>query len=229
MRQRSCVFLPVVALSGLMAACGQATTPTSVPAVTSVAITGTLAVPAAGQTSQLVATATFADGTSRVVTNQATWQSVDPTIATVTTTGLVQALTYGTAVVTATFQGVNGSVILNIALTMTGTWKGPATDSVESGQLTSVLTQTGTTISGTASLVFTSGTQASGSFSGTVSSSGSSVNFTVTGSGSGNGLTCTVTLTGVGQIFNVTFTGTYGGTNSCSGPVANGRMTMVKQ
>lgn len=229
MRQRPRALLPMVALCGLMAACGQATTPTSAPAVTSVAIMGTLAVPAAGQTSQLVATATFADGTSRVVTNQATWQSLNPTVATVTTTGLVAALTYGTAIVTATFQGVNGSVTVTIALNMTGTWKGTATDSAESGQLTSVLTQTGTTISGTATLVFTSGTQASGSFSGTVSTSGSSVNFTVFGSGSGSGPTCTVTFTGVGQIFNVTFTGTYGGTNSCSGPVTNGRMTLVRQ
>jgi hypothetical protein len=214
----------------LAAACGQSTTPTPTPpAVTSVAITGTLTLPAAGQTSQLVATATFANGTSQVVTNQATWQSSNPTVATVTTTGLVAALTYGTAVVTATFQGVNGSGTVTTTLNMTGTWKGTATDSVESAQLTSVLTQTGTTITGTASLVYTSGTQANGSFSGTVSSTGSTVDFTVTGTGSGGGQTCTVSLTGVGQVSNITFTGTYGGTNSCSGQVTNGQMTMVKQ
>jgi hypothetical protein len=222
--------LQVVALSALAAACGQSTTPTPTPpAVTSVTITGTLTLPAVGQTSQLVATAAFANGTSQVVTNQATWQSSNPTVATVTTTGLVAALTYGTAIVTATFQGVNGTGTVSIALNMTGTWKGTATDSAGSAQLTSVLTQAGTTISGTASLVYTSGTQANGSFSGTVPNTGSTVNFTVTGTGSGGGQTCTVTLTGVGQISNITFTGSYGGVNSCSGPVTNGQMTMVKQ
>jgi hypothetical protein len=230
MRRRPRLWSLVVALGALAAACGQSTTPTpSPPAVTAVAITGTFTLPAAGQTSQLVATATFANGTSQVVTNQAKWLSSNPTVATVTTTGLVEALTYGTAIVTATFQGANDSGTVTIALNMTGTWKGTATDSVESAQLASVLTQPGTTISGTASLVDTSGTQASGSFSGTVSNTGSTVNFTVTGTGSGGGQTCTVTLTGVGQISDITFTGTYGGTNSCSGPVTNGRMTMVKQ
>jgi len=230
MRRRSRQWLPVVALSALAAACGQATTPTPTPpAVTSVAITGTLTLSAAGQTSQLVATATFVNGTSQVVTNQATWRSSNPTVATVTATGLIETLTYGTATVTATFQGVDDSETVTVALNMTGTWKGTATDSVGTAQLTSVLTQAGTTISGTASLVYASGRQASGSFSGTVSSTGSTVNFTVTGTGSSGGLTCTVTFTGVGQVSNITFTGTYGGTNSCSGPVTNGQMTMVRQ
>src|SRR5579864_1389514 len=230
MRRRPRFWFQVVALGALAAACGQSTTPTpSPPAVTSVTVTGTVALPAPGLTSQLVATATFADGTSQVVTNQATWQSSNPTVATVTTTGLVAALTYGTATVTAAFRGVNGSATVAITLNMTGTWKGTASDSAGSAAITSVLTQTGTVISGTASLVYTSGTQATGSFSGTVSNTGSTVNFTVTGSGSTGGVTCTLTLTGVGQILNITFTGTYGGSNSCSGAVANGQMTMVKQ
>ncbi|HEY6357758.1 MAG TPA: Ig-like domain-containing protein, partial [Vicinamibacterales bacterium] len=162
--------LRIVVLCVLAAACGQSTTPTPAPpAVSSIAIAGTLALPAVGQTSQLVATAMFANGTSQVVTNQARWLSSNPTVATVTTSGLVAALTYGTAVVTATYQGVAGIGTLTITLNMTGTWKGTATDSVGSAQLTSGLTQTGTTISGTAALVYTSDTQASGSFTGTVS------------------------------------------------------------
>src|SRR5579864_6849143 len=88
MRRRLRIWLPIVALGALAAACGQSAAPTpSPPAVTSVAITGTLTLPAAGQTSQLVATATFANGTSQVVTNQATWRSSNPTVATVTTAG----------------------------------------------------------------------------------------------------------------------------------------------
>ncbi len=227
---RRCARLRVVALCALAAACGQSTAPTPTPpAVSSIAITGTLALPAVGQTSQLVATAAFADGTSQVVTNQATWLSSNPTVATVTTSGLVAALTYGTAVVTATFQGVAGIGTVTITLNMTGTWKGTVSDSSGSAQLTSVLAQTGTTISGTSTLVYTSGTQASGSFNGMVSNTGSTVSFIVTGSGSGGGATCTVTLTGTGQISNVTFTGSYGGANSCSGPITSGQITLTKQ
>jgi len=222
--------LVLVALCSLAAGCGQSTTPTPAPpAVTSVAITGTLALPAVGQTSQLVATAAFADGTSQVVTNQATWLSSNPTVATVTTSGLVAALTYGTAVVTATYRSVAGIGTVTITLNMTGTWKGTVSDSSGSADLTSVLTQAGATISGTSTLVYTSGTQASGSFNGMVSNTGSTVSFIVTGSGSGGGATCTVTLTGTGQISNVTFTGSYGGTNSCSGPITFGSMTLTKQ
>jgi hypothetical protein len=60
-----------------------------------------------GNTVQLTATATFSDNSQQDVTNAATWQSSNTSIATVSATGLVTAnnSTTGVANITATFQG----------------------------------------------------------------------------------------------------------------------------
>ena len=72
----------------------------------SIAVSG--AVPLVGQTSQLSAKATFANGVTQDVTAQATWTSSDTTVATVTSTGLLKASQYGTAQITAAYQGATG-------------------------------------------------------------------------------------------------------------------------
>jgi uncharacterized protein YjdB len=68
-----------------------------------------------GATAQLTATATLGDGSSRIVTNSATWQSLNTDIATVSDTGLVTTLsTAGTATITATYLGTTGSVDVTV-------------------------------------------------------------------------------------------------------------------
>ena len=68
-----------------------------------------------GLTTQLTATATFADGSSRIVTNFATWQSLNTDIATVSASGLVTASsTAGTATITATYLGTTGIVAITV-------------------------------------------------------------------------------------------------------------------
>ena len=69
--------------------------------------TGTLE---AGQTRQLVATATQSTGATSDVTQQATWQSSAPGVATVASTGLVTAVAQGDAEISATYQSVRGTV-----------------------------------------------------------------------------------------------------------------------
>jgi hypothetical protein len=64
----------------------------------------------AGQTRQLVATATQSTGSTSDVTQQATWVSSASGIATVSATGLVTALAEGTAEISATFQSVRGTI-----------------------------------------------------------------------------------------------------------------------
>jgi hypothetical protein len=93
----------VVGLGTLLSACGNNNpfVPTS-----SIAVTG--AVPVAGQTSQLDAKATLANGTIQDVTATATWTSSNTAIATVTTGGLLKILAPGSAIITATYQGVSG-------------------------------------------------------------------------------------------------------------------------
>ena len=78
--------------------------------VTSISFYGTTTV-TRGLTTQLTATATLADGSARIVTNVAEWQSLNTDIATVSSNGLVTTLsTAGTATITATYLGVAGSV-----------------------------------------------------------------------------------------------------------------------
>jgi hypothetical protein len=67
-----------------------------------------------GQTTQLVATAVFVDGRSMTVTNGAGWQSSLPNVATVTSGGLVVAVSIGLSTVTATYGGATASVLINV-------------------------------------------------------------------------------------------------------------------
>lgn len=71
-----------------------------------IAVSG--AVPLLGQASQLLANATLSDGVTQDVTAQATWTSSDTTVATVTSTGLLKALQYGTAEIAASYRGATG-------------------------------------------------------------------------------------------------------------------------
>jgi hypothetical protein len=84
--------------SVILTVTGTTTTP---PAVATVSITLASTTVAAGQTVQ--ATATARDASGDVLTNRvASWTSVTPAIATVNATGLVTALTAGTATIRAT-------------------------------------------------------------------------------------------------------------------------------
>ena len=112
---RSSVVL--VSLCLALAACGSDNSPapptTPTPTTTAVQVratgdaSGTLE---AGQTRQLVATATQSTGATSDVTQQATWLSSAPAVATVSPTGLVTAVAQGDADISATYQSVKGTM-----------------------------------------------------------------------------------------------------------------------
>ena len=83
-------------------------------AVVSLAVSGAATV-TAGTSHQLAATATMSDGTTKDVTGSVVWASSNPTIATITSSGLVAAIAAGTAQITATL----GSVVGTFSLTVT--------------------------------------------------------------------------------------------------------------
>ena len=60
-------------------------------------------------TLQLTATASFSNGTSRVVTTEAAWRTSNGAVASVSATGLVTAVGNGQAEISATFEGVTGT------------------------------------------------------------------------------------------------------------------------
>ncbi|MBM4781838.1 MAG: hypothetical protein GQE15_29520 [Archangiaceae bacterium] len=73
----------------------------------------------AGRTTSLRAVAWFSDNTTRDVTQQATWTSLTPTVATVTnsgtTRGLVRGLSNGVTTIQVSFQGQTSSSTVNVA------------------------------------------------------------------------------------------------------------------
>jgi hypothetical protein len=96
-----------------------AVTPTT-PTVALDAVNPALAGGPTNDTLQFVATATYADSTTAIVTTGATWTAVTASgtsnVASMSTTtpGLATVLAVGTSTVTATYSGVSGSTLLNV-------------------------------------------------------------------------------------------------------------------
>jgi hypothetical protein len=68
-----------------------------------------------GSTSQLTATATLSNGSTQTVTTQATWQSSNAAVLTVSASGLAAGVAPGDADVVAKYEGSNGSLHLSVA------------------------------------------------------------------------------------------------------------------
>jgi hypothetical protein len=83
------------------------------PAVSSISVSG--ATPEVGQTAQFTATATLSDGTTQAITSEATWQSSNPSVITVSPSGMVTWVGFGEVDVTAGYNGVTGSEHLIVA------------------------------------------------------------------------------------------------------------------
>ena len=124
---------------------------------------------------------------------------------------------------------------------MTGTWAGNASDSSSSmgagsmmgqagmGTMTWPLTQSGSAVTGAMTFAGMPG-RMPGTFSGTMS--GDDMSFTMdmpNNSMMSSG--CSAHATGTARVdgSRMTMTGTYSGSNSCTGPFANGQMTMMRR
>jgi len=102
----------LLAIALALAACGSKSPSSPAPTVSSVTVTGTA--PGQGSSSQFNAVAALSDGSTSTVTTQATWQTSNPLVLTVTNTGVVTGVTGGTAEVSAVYQQVRGSATVNI-------------------------------------------------------------------------------------------------------------------
>lgn len=91
-------------------------TPPPTPAITAITIVSSLIAPKPGDTAQFHAMATLANGTSQTVTMQATWETSDPNVVSVTKSGLVTAVAEGDADVRASYQNVTGSLRLKVVV-----------------------------------------------------------------------------------------------------------------
>lgn len=128
-------------------------------------------------------------------------------------------------------------------MSATGTWAGTSTDSTTPalgnggmmgqagmGTMTLQLVQNGSGVTGTMGFSGMAGTMARGTFSGTMS--GEDMTFTMNlPSGSMMSGSCSAQTNGTARMNTtaMTMTGTYSGTNSCTGPFTNGQMTMSRR
>jgi trimeric autotransporter adhesin len=69
-----------------------------------------------GSTLQLTATAVLSDGSTLDVTSSVMWSSNRPAVGAVTGSGLVTAISPGTATVTATMSGLSGSTVITVSM-----------------------------------------------------------------------------------------------------------------
>ncbi len=119
----------LASLVGLLAAAGFAcgsdsengsvTGPQPVPVLSTTTLTGNTDLTAVGQTSQLTLGGAYSDSSTRDLSADSTWSSSNPAVATVTR-GLVTVLKFGTAGITANYQGRSHST--TITATPAGTF-----------------------------------------------------------------------------------------------------------
>jgi len=103
-------LVPLLTLASALACGGDSSGP---PAVASVEVTAPSTAVAVGSTLQLTAIAH--DGKGNALTGlPVTWNSVTPTVATVSTSGMVTGLAVGSTSITATIGGKTGSQTLNV-------------------------------------------------------------------------------------------------------------------
>ena len=83
-------------------------------------VNGRKSLSAIGETSQLTAVATWSDGTAREVTDQVRWNSHDPSVASVSSSGVAAAVGFGAARIDAGYEGLNNT--FQISVTPAGTF-----------------------------------------------------------------------------------------------------------
>ncbi len=96
----------------VLSACNS--TPTAATAISTVTVTGT--VPDVGSNAQFTCTATYTDSSTKDVTTTAAWNSTNPAVATVSSTGLVTVVGLGTSVIEATYQGIEGTDNITVTI-----------------------------------------------------------------------------------------------------------------
>ncbi|MDP3158216.1 MAG: Ig-like domain-containing protein [Archangium sp.] len=103
--------------STVIATLGAVTGNTTLTVTNATLVSIAVSVPASlprGRTANLVATGTYSDASTQVLTTQVTWSSATPAVASVSSTGLATALTEGSSVISATLGSVTGQATLTV-------------------------------------------------------------------------------------------------------------------
>lgn len=103
----------VLAASLVLAACGDSNTPTSPkssPTLSAIQITPSARSAAVRGTTQLTAKGTYSDSSEQDLTSEVAWSSASSSIASVSSSGVVTAVSPGSAAISAMLDGVTGKV-----------------------------------------------------------------------------------------------------------------------
>lgn len=122
--------LVLCAVSVVLAGCGN---PTGLDFITVSPTSGSLSV---GQSLQLTATGTFGNAnhsSTQNITSSVTWSSTVPSVATVSSSGLVLGISAGTTTITASGTAYNGPVSSSAVVTVTGATSSGSTGNTGSG------------------------------------------------------------------------------------------------
>lgn len=84
------------------------------PGLTGITVTPSSITLAPGQTRQLSVTANYSDGSSKDVTGQASYKSLDPNVAKVSGSGLVTAVRPGSTTIEVTYEGKSGTASVTV-------------------------------------------------------------------------------------------------------------------
>ena len=105
----------ITVASAALGACGRdSPTGPSPVTVASVTLSGSNSMNV-GAASNITASARKSDGSSEDVTSRATWQSSNPSVAAVSSTGRVSAVAPGSSIISATFEGQAGQLPVQVA------------------------------------------------------------------------------------------------------------------
>lgn len=101
---------------------GLSNPPPAAPVVTlaGVTVTGNNALTEVGQTTTLIASAAFSDGTTKTVTSDVVWTSQEPSALAVSPAGVVTALRFGSSTISARYFGKTAT--LRVTVTPPGTF-----------------------------------------------------------------------------------------------------------
>jgi plastocyanin len=94
---------------------GMVTVASASATLQSIAVTPADPIVPVGGTEQFIAVGNFSDGSTQNLTNQVTWGSLTPSVATVSNMGLASSLSTGATAITASFGSLFGATVLTVA------------------------------------------------------------------------------------------------------------------
>jgi len=122
--------LIAVTLSFSIGGCGSGGSSTSPRTLASLAITPANSSVVVGYTQQLTATGAYSDGTTSNLTSSVIWASSDPTIMTVSNSGLATTVALGTAIISATSGSINAHTNITVSPALVSIAVTPASPSI---------------------------------------------------------------------------------------------------